>query len=137
MAETARRIALRAHNGQVDKAGAPYSVHVEHVAAQMTDEDTKTVAYLHDVLEDTDISEAELREMFPAHIVDAVRLLTKQKGGDYSAYLAALKENLIARAVKIADLRHNMMVERIPLPTPKDYERIRVKYKPALDFLLE
>ena len=78
----AARIAEQAHRGQFDKAGMPYIFHPLHLAEQMTDEVTAAVALLHDVMEDTDVTEAELTAQFPPRIMEALRLLTHDPAED-------------------------------------------------------
>ena len=80
-------IAYTAHHGQKDKCGAPYVFHPFHLAEQMDSEYTVCAALLHDVVEDSDISLAQLAEIFPDEIINAVRLLTHSKGTDYEEYI--------------------------------------------------
>ena len=72
----------------------------------MDDEYTTIAALLHDVVEDTDITLDDLAKEFPKDVIDALKLLTHQKGVPYMDYVAKIKTNDIAKAVKIADLRH-------------------------------
>lgn len=135
------RIAYRAHEGAVDTSGIPYILHPVHLAEQMEDEYTAIVALLHDVVEDTDVTLDDLRrEGFPEAVVDAVALMTHEEGVPYLDYVAAIKENPIARAVKLADLRHNMDQSRFAgsdlMPSEEKLEYYRKKYEPALALLL-
>lgn len=113
----AMQIAYSAHHGQTDKNGVPYIFHPFHVAEQMTDEATVCAALLHDVVEDTDVSIADLEKEFPKEITEAVRLLTHDENTDYADYIAAIKENPCAKAVKLADLEHNSDESRLTDPT--------------------
>ncbi len=136
------RIAYKAHEGVLDKSGIPYILHPVHLAEQMSDEYTTIAALLHDVVEDTDITLDDLRqEGFPAEVLEAIRLLTHGEGVPYMEYVAAIKENPIAKAVKLADLRHNMDQSRFAgsddlFPTEDALEYYRKKYEPALALLL-
>lgn len=133
--ELAVKVATEAHKGQTDKGGNPYIEHLKAVAAQVNNTEHKIVAYLHDVVEDTEITLDDLSEMgFTFRIVNSVRLLTKTKELTYEEYLKRLKADDNARHVKIADLRHNMDISRIPEPAEEDYKRLE-KYKQALEFL--
>lgn len=133
--ELAIKVAAEAHKGQTDKGGDPYFEHPKAVAAQVDNIEHKIVAYLHDVVEDTEITLDDLSEMgFTFRIVNSVRLLTKTKMLTNEEYLKRLKTDDAARAVKIADLRHNMDISRIPEPTEKDYKRFE-KYRKSLAFL--
>lgn len=132
----AMRICFDAHKDQVDKSGVPYVFHPMHVAEQMEDELTTCAALLHDVQEDTSITEQELREAgIPEAVLGALRLLTHAEGVTYLEYVRAAKANPIARAVKRADLLHNSDLTRLGRePNAADLERVE-KYQKALDLL--
>lgn len=135
----AMKLAYKAHSGQFDQGGVPYIFHPYHLAEQMDDEITCTVALLHDIVEDTDVSITELRKEFPKNVVDAVELLTHEKGIDYFEYVRRLKSNPIAKKVKMADLDHNSDETRTvaaSLPEEK-IEHWREKYTKAKAILLE
>ncbi len=134
LVSTARSLAAIAHRGQTDRAGVDYIGHPSYVAGLVETDEEKAVAWLHDVLEDTDTGAETLAANFPARIVKAVVAITKTKGEDYDTYLARVKANPLARAVKLADLTHNMMIERIPAPTDKDHKRLE-KYRRAYEEL--
>lgn len=133
--ELAIKVATEAHAGQVDKGGKPYINHPQAVAASLTNTEYKIVAYLHDVCEDTSITFDDLKDMgFTYRIVNSICLLTKTDELTYEEYLRRLRMDSCARAVKMADLKHNMDITRIPNPSEKDYARIE-KYKKSLAFL--
>lgn len=135
MTKQALRLCFAAHKDQLDKSGLPYVFHPFHLAEQMTDEDTTTVALLHDVVEDTPYTFADLAAMgFPDRVLEALRLLTHSPEVPYMDYVAALKHNPIARAVKLADLRHNSDETR--LDHMDDWARKRAeKYRAAIALL--
>lgn len=81
--ELALQIAQKAHAGQVDKAGKDYILHPMTVASYMDTDTEKAIAYLHDVLEDTDVTVDALREIFPNEIVDTLITLTHRKDESY------------------------------------------------------
>ena len=133
--EKAYEIAKRAHLGQIDKAGEDYIKHPEKVASFVNSDEEKAVAYLHDVIEDTELTLEGLREYgFSEEVLKAVDVITKKKGQDYQTYLNSVKENKLARVVKLADLRHNSDLTRLINITEKDIER-KEKYQKAIDFL--
>lgn len=137
MTKKAMRICFEAHKDQVDKNGIPYVFHPFHVAEQMEDEITTTVALLHDVVEDSNYSLDDLRKAgFPASVTDALMLLTHDKSIPYLDYVATIKRNPIATTVKIADLGHNSDLTRLDCIEDKDKERVE-KYKKALEVLTE
>lgn len=82
------------HAGQKRSSGTPYFVHLMDVASRVTqvtlDTEVIQAAYLHDVLEDTDTLEADLRRSFGDRVTSIVKQLTLPKGadGDYNKKLA-------------------------------------------------
>lgn len=131
----AMKLCFQAHKDQVDKSGLPYVFHPFHLAEQMKTEETTVVALLHDVVEDTQVTLDQLTEMgFGREVVEAVALMTHEKGVDYMDYVAAIKDNPIAKAVKLADLAHNSDLTRIDVVDEKAIQR-REKYLKAIDFL--
>jgi (p)ppGpp synthase/HD superfamily hydrolase len=133
----ARELANRAHEGQTDLAGEPYIGHIYTVVAGVESEDAKTVAYLHDIVEDTHYTLDDLRNYFPPHIVDAVEHLTRREGESYTDFIRRVRQNKLATEVKVADLEHNMLIRRIPTPTAKDYQRVEKYYKARQELLRE
>ncbi|HEV0650352.1 TPA: HD domain-containing protein, partial [Streptococcus pneumoniae] len=132
MIDIALAIAKKAHAGQVDKAGVDYIQHPLYVASQVNTEQEKAVALLHDVIEDSDITAADLFVSgLSNEVVTAVQILTKKKGQSYQEYLGKVKSNNLARVVKLADLKHNSDLSRLKSVTNTDYERVK-KYKNAI-----
>jgi (p)ppGpp synthase/HD superfamily hydrolase len=135
--ERAIAIAAAAHEGQVDKAGAPYILHPLRMMLAVTTPEARMAAVLHDVVEDGDVTLEQLRaEGFPAAVVEAVDALTKREHeeDDYEAFIRRAALNPIAREVKLADLRDNADLSRIADPTEKDRARIE-KYLRAIEYL--
>ena len=131
----ARIVASKAHRNQSDRAGVPYIKHPETVAAMVTTDEEKAVAYLHDVIEDTPLTLEDLKKQgFPSTVINAVALLTKQKGQSYQDYLEGVKENALARKVKLADLKHNSDLTRLHVVTDADIKRYE-KYQKAIAYL--
>ena len=133
----AMQIAYAAHHGQVDKGGVPYIFHPMHLAEQMQDEYSTCVALLHDVVEDTDVTLEQLAQLFPKEVTDAVAAMTHGKDEPYLAYVARVKQNPIAKAVKLADLRHNSDESRMPDASPEKLNYFRNKYAKAFEILGE
>ena len=136
--ERAIEIAVEAHSGVNDKGGAPYILHPLAVMHSLETENEKIVGVLHDVVEDSDWTFEKLAdEGFSSEIVDAVRSVTKaSEDSDYSDFIRRVKGNPIGTKVKIADLKHNMDVTRIPDLSNDDLDRL-IKYKAALKSLVE
>lgn len=129
-------IAAEAHKGQKRKnTNEDYIEHPRRVVKRLKDNgiDNKLfhcVAWLHDVLEDTNITAKELRHKgISKDVVDAVELLTKKKNIDYKDYLSALKKNEMAWAVKIEDMLDNL--------SDRPSKRQILKYCDGLKLLLE
>lgn len=133
MLKRALDLAKEAHQGQRDKAGKPYIEHVQRVVESVDTIGAKIVAALHDVVEDTEVTLEQLRieHKFPEHIVLAVDAITKRNDEEYFGYLARVKANPLARAVKTADLRDNMRLDRLPDITEPDQSRLE-KYQEAM-----
>jgi GTP diphosphokinase / guanosine-3',5'-bis(diphosphate) 3'-diphosphatase len=123
--ERAIEIAARAHAGQVDKGGHPYILHPLRLMLTLTDPQQRIAAVLHDVVEDTPVTLEDLRaEGFADDIVNAIAALTKTKGESRLQAATRAAANPIARAVKLADVKDNMDLSRLPNPTPKDHARL-------------
>lgn len=130
-------LAEQKHKNQVDKAGCSYLLHPLHVANNFFPSNEKIVAILHDILEDTDTNEKMLYDMgFEEKIVAAIKGISRKKGEDYFDYIKRVKKNQLATTVKICDLKHNLDLSRIDIPTKRDYERME-KYRRALLILEE
>ena len=137
LTKKAMRIAYDAHHGQTDKSGMPYIFHPYHLAEQMPDEESTVVALLHDVVEDTPYTLEDLTQMgFPQPVLEALRLMTHDPSVPYLDYVAKLKENPIARLVKLADLRHNSDLTRLDRVDEKARQRVE-KYAAAIRLLEE
>ena len=145
MKERAIALAMAQFAGRTDIAGVDYFTgHLCSVAEMVTTDKEKTVAYLHDILEDTDYPEEKLRSEFGDEITDAVVLLTHKGRLDEDGYLAYIRNlkasgNKLAIAVKIADLTNNSDYTRLGVSSPdelkaKDRKRWE-KYQKSLEIL--
>ena len=109
MTNKAIKIMFEAHKEQLDKSGIPYVFHPWHIAESMQDEVRCTVALLHDVVEDTNVTIDNLKENgFPDEVMEAIDILTKKKDQEYAEYIRNIAKNEIAIDVKIADIIHNL-----------------------------
>ena len=135
MTKKALKLCFEAHKNQTDKSGMPYVFHPFHLAESMTDEYTTTVALLHDVVEDTGYTLSDLKKMgFPERVTDALALLTHDKSVPYMEYVEKIKQNPVARIVKLADLAHNSDLSRLDTVDEKALRRVE-KYKRAMEIL--
>lgn len=136
LTKKALRLCFEAHRDQLDKSGLPYVFHPFHLAEQMDTEETVCVALLHDVVEDTDYTLEDLIAMgFPKPVTDALALMTHDENVPYLDYVAKLKDNPVARQVKLADLKHNSDLTRLDRVDEKALERVE-KYRKAMELLL-
>lgn len=136
-------VASIAHIGQVDKGGCNYVLHPLRVMMSLSEEKEQVAGVLHDVVEDTYFTMESLKEHFrnkgfdvSEDIYSAVDAVTHREGECYSDYLNRIKKDTIGRKVKLADLKDNMNISRIPCPTNIDFERLE-KYKKAFKTLSE
>ena len=127
----AMEISFDAHFNQFDMGGSPYIYHPIHIAEQFSEEKLICVALLHDVLEDSDYTEEQLRNEFPKDVVDAVCELTRLGFETYSEYIDRVSKNKLATLVKIKDLEHNLNTTRCEIP-----KSLKDRYKNAYDKLV-
>jgi putative GTP diphosphokinase len=123
------------HWKQKDKAGKRYVWHPIHVMINVKGYNEKIVALLHDIVEDTEVTVPDLKNLkFSKEVIEAVDVITKKKDQEYFSYLKSIRDNSIAKKVKIEDLKHNSDLKRLRSITQKDIDRA-VKYKKAIDYL--
>jgi len=127
-------ICFNAHKKDFDKAGYPYVFHPFFLANQMDDEDSIIVALLHDDIEDHGDKydfNFLIQEGIGDNCCKAIDLLTHQKDVPYMDYIKKIKENPIARKVKIADLKHNSDIQRLDGQSHPKHKL----YQEALEYL--
>ena len=125
-------IANKFHAGQMYGKN-PYSFHLEAVAkscAEENDDRLPVVAWLHDILEDTDCKEEFLRAIFDKDIVDAVVAISKKDGEPYEFYIDRVKANSLALRVKLHDSLCNLRESLLR----SDMKRVR-KYSKQIGLL--
>ena len=129
LVELARSIATQAHAGQVDKSGNPYIGHPARVAARVLGDDAaEVVAWLHDVVEDTEVNLDDLHDHFPDLVVDAVDGTSKRPGEPLKDYYARVMAHPVARTVKLADIADNTDPNRLALLDEPTRVRLTAKY---------
>ena len=105
------------------------------MASLVSSEEEQATALLHDVLEDSAYTVADLKDQgLPLSVIKAVSLLTKPRNKSYQEYLEQIKENELARRVKLADLKHNSDLSRLKTISAQDRQRLE-KYQSAMVFL--
>lgn len=118
--EKAIEIAARSHAGTRDKQGKPYILHPLRVMMGVEGEETRIVAVLHDVVEDTHITLDDIRaEGFSEDVVEALGLVTHEDDQSYLEYVVGCRKNEIARQVKLSDLQDNSNPSRLLLRPEK------------------
>lgn len=129
-------LAAKAHQGQIDKGGAPYILHPLRLMFRLQDADARIVAVLHDVVEDSDITLDDLRAQgYSEEVLRAVDALTHREGETYDEFTERIAPNPLARTVKIEDLRDNLDLTRVQSLSEGSAERID-RYRRALSRLL-
>jgi (p)ppGpp synthase/HD superfamily hydrolase len=125
-------LATRVHHGQVDRAGAPYILHPLRVLVQVDSQLERTVAVLHDVVEETELTLEHLRALgYAESVVYAVDCLSRRPGESYEELIERAKLDPVALRVKLADLRDHMDFFRLPAPlTDDDFQRFQ-RYQKA------
>ena len=131
--EKAVEIASRYHNGQIDLDGKPVLLHPLSVALMGNNETERIVGVLHDIVEDTDCTFADLEKLgVSENVINTLKLLTHTKEQTYDEYLSQIitSNNITALKVKINDLRHNISRNNEDTEQKK---RIKEKHKRALE----
>lgn len=126
-------IAVEAHEGQLDKAGKPYILHPLRVGAAGITEGEQIVGFLHDVVEDTNVSLNEIREVFGKVIAEAVDSVTKRKGELYGDFVLRSMDNAIGKQVKINDIKDNL--RRMEGLSRSEQDGMTRRYRQALAVL--
>ena len=123
--EEAIRIAVEAHRGQKDRAGAPYILHPLRMMLRARTDAERMAAVLHDVVEDTPWTLDDLRARgFPEQVIDAVDGLTRRPGEEYDAFVERAAAHPVARRVKLADIEDNLDLRRLDAVAARDLDRL-------------
>ena len=131
-------LSSKQHEGQLDKMHEPYILHPMRVMLMMLTFAERTVAILHDVIEDTDLKLEDLLKMkYTQILVDAIDSVTKRKGESYDDFVRRAAENPIGRKVKKADILDNLSpIRRYNFPAEKR-NKLYNKYIKGLKILQE
>jgi (p)ppGpp synthase/HD superfamily hydrolase len=135
--EEAIGVACAAHDGQLDKNGQPYILHVMRVIMGQPDELHMVVAALHDVVEDSrDWQVSDITSMFGEEVGEAVDALTRRDGEPYLlSYIERISQNPVATQVKKRDLMDNMENWRLRALPKEEQDRLTNKYRDAFSRL--
>lgn len=117
----AEQIAREVHKGQKRTIGRreDYIEHPKRVASHFSTEESQIVAWLHDVLEDSNLTGYDLEEKgISEELVKIIYILTRRKDEGYFNYMIRVKQNKEAVKIKIADLTDNL--EKLPNGSLRD-----------------
>ena len=125
LVEKAAEICIEYHKGQVDKHNQPYFFHPFRVMLNCKTDEERIVALLHDIIEDTDYTLAELRETFGDEIANAIIHISRGCNENYFTYINRLSKNPLAVRVKKLDLLDNLDASRGVIPESLQYRYIK------------
>ena len=139
LVERARVLSRLMHEGQVDKGGEDYFLHVERVALAQESDFGRAVGYLHDIVEDTSCSLSDVGVLVGWEVVTAVDALTRREGEKYGEYIERICECGIESVllVKLADNADNADGDRglgISKSLRGRYARARGRLRAALAY---
>lgn len=140
-----KKIVSAKFEGKVDRGGNPYIGHLHRVAnfAEKIVKGSYLTGFLHDVLEDTDLTADDLYLYGVSNsVINRVSVLTRSDGVSYKSYIKKIKKyakmnnDRVILAVKIADLNDNLNVSRLKVLQSDDFSRLK-KYMEARQSLLD
>ena len=108
-------LAAHAHRGQIYPSpdGEQFILHPLRVMLRLDSEVERIVAVLHDIVEDTTYTLADLRNAgYQDHVLAALERLTRRDDEAYDAYIDRVTEHPLARRVKLADIAENLANNR-------------------------
>ena len=122
--ETAIRLAAKVHKGQTDRFGKPYILQVMRVMMRGHDFDEQVLGALHDVLERSELTMADIEKKgFPAHVLKALEAITRRAEVTSEQYIDRVVEDPLAIRVKINDLADKMDLLHVEQLDPSDLKR--------------
>ena len=130
LVEKAAQLCLQYHAGQVDKQGEPYFLHPFRVMMKCQTDEERIVALLHDIIEDTDYTIKEIRNIFGDKIANSLIFISRGQGEKYFDYIDRLSKDSLAIAVKLKDLEDNLDESRGSIPG-----ELKKRYIKTLDIL--
>lgn len=125
MLELAIKITEEAFENKTDVGGKSFILHCKVVmnAVRHLGDEVLCAAVMHNLVEDTDYSFAQLASLgFNENIVQLLKLLTHSKNEDYGAYISIISASKNASRIKMADLLHNITMERLAKLTRKEQD---------------
>lgn len=129
-------LAIKMHEGQVDKLGKPYIDHLFRVGFRGKSVSEMKVGILHDIIEDTDMTLSELKRtgLLSNEELDAIDHLTRKEDETYFDYINRVTKNELATRVKLNDLRDNLDLTRFD-EVKEEHLSLLNRYLKAYDIL--
>ena len=104
-------IACEAHQGQSSINGEPYILHPLRLLIKAKSNEERIIAILHDVIEKTNISLADLKNKgFDQNIISSIDSLSRRKRESYIEYIERVMQNKISVKIKLLDLADNIKI---------------------------
>ena len=104
-------ISCEAHKGQSSINGEPYILHPLRLLIKAKSNEERIIAILHDVIEKTNISLADLKNKgFDQNIISSIDSLSRRKSESYVDYIERLMQNKISVKIKLLDLADNIKI---------------------------
>lgn len=104
-------IACEAHQGQSSINGEPYILHPLRLLIKAKSNEERIIAILHDVIEKTNISLADLKNKgFDQNIISSIDSLSRRRNESYIEYIERLMQNKISVKIKLLDLADNIKI---------------------------
>ena len=128
----------RFFKNKIDKSNHDYREHLRHVSEDFTNKKVKSLALLHDILEDTEVTSSDLLNLgYSKGEVEVLEILTNT-WDNYEEYIDNIlnSNNKIALNIKVKDLLHNMDLTRLKKITLRDIKRAK-KYLNAYIKIIE
>lgn len=122
--ESAIRLAAKVHKGQTDRFGKPYILHVMRVMMRGQDHDEQILGALHDVLERSDLTIADLEKKgFSPRVLKSLECITRRTEETYEEYIDRVVEDNLSIRVKLNDLADKMDLLHVEQLDPSDLKR--------------
>ncbi|MCK9556372.1 GTP pyrophosphokinase [bacterium] len=136
--ELSIKLAVEKHSGQIDRSGTPYILHCLRIMNNVPQHcDIMIAAILHDIVEDTDVTLDDLKKIgIDENIIEVISLLTRKKDIEYFDYIDRLKNNVMACAIKLADIEDNINLLRLRVISDKDKSLVD-RYHKAYSILIQ
>lgn len=121
-------MAVEAHTGHNDRNNVPYIYHLFYVSAGQDTIEGKILGLLHDSVEDGKLTLLQILQEFDENMRNLVDVMTRRDGESYADYTARVKEFLVTSKVKLKDIEHNTLIDRMDAKAAKKFPMYRDTY---------